>query len=46
MGIKEYFLNPKKRAVYVEALSKSVPVAPPPATATTGAQPKGNNDPA
>lgn len=30
MGLKEYFLNPKKRQVYVDALSKSVPTDPPP----------------
>lgn len=34
MGLKEYFLNPKKRQVYVEALIKSVPAAPARATAT------------
>lgn len=34
MGLKEYFLNPKKRQVYVEALIKSVPAAPAPAPAT------------
>lgn len=25
MGIKEYFFNPKKRQIYVEALSQNVP---------------------
>lgn len=37
MGLKEYFLNPKKRQVYVEALIKSVPAAPAPAPATATA---------
>lgn len=45
MGVKEYFLNPKKRQVYVEALSKSVPIATPPASnADTKAESRARKD--
>lgn len=41
MGVKEYFLNPKKRQVYVEALAQSVATTP--SSAKSKAETKGTN---